>query len=272
MARYSNPATRKGTPFRVLRVQGAGRWERPESQKVIWIPSPNSQNYQDQIMALSSFRMKIHIFKIDVDDGVDPQDRCRRGFGCPKSMSVRVWMPKTNVREGLGPQDRCRGWFEFPKSMAKRAHNFSKAQSQCTRWHLVHWFWLYPEHRILITINLFKRCLIRSWNQYIILIRLILKSIGIHTKSHLKINPYLTRKNQNNNSYLEDKKSNKSMQLWGFKWPFSRCTTTPTLVPVQLTHKLLAPCMSSWTLPAILLYIYIYTSMEPTLNPFSRKR
>ena len=143
MARYSNPATRKGTPFRVLRVQGAGRWERPESQKVIWIPSPNSQNYQDQIMALSSSRMKIHIFKIDVDDGVDPQDRCRWGFGCQKSMSVRVWIPKINVREGLGPQDRCRGWFEFPKSMAKRAHNFSEAQSQCTRWHLVHWFWLY---------------------------------------------------------------------------------------------------------------------------------
>ena len=124
------------------------------------------------------------------------QNRCRWWRWSPRSMSVRVWIPKINVREGLGPQDRCRGWFEFPKSMAKRAHNFSKAQSQCTRWHLVHWFWLYSEHRILITINLFKRCLIRSWNQYIILIRLILKSIGIHTKSHLKINPYLTRKNQ----------------------------------------------------------------------------
>ena len=29
------------------------------------------------IMALSSFRMKFHILKIDVDDGFGPQDRCR---------------------------------------------------------------------------------------------------------------------------------------------------------------------------------------------------
>ena len=29
------------------------------------------------IMALSSFRMKFHILKIDVDDGFGPQHRCR---------------------------------------------------------------------------------------------------------------------------------------------------------------------------------------------------
>ena len=36
------------------------------------------------------------------------QNRCRWWCWSPRSMSVRVWIPKINVREGLGPQDRWR--------------------------------------------------------------------------------------------------------------------------------------------------------------------
>ena len=55
-----------------------------------------------------SMSMMVLIPKIDVGEGLDPQNRCRQAFEFPKSMSERAWAVKINVGDGLNFQNRCR--------------------------------------------------------------------------------------------------------------------------------------------------------------------
>ena len=65
-----------------------------------------------------SMSMMVLIPKIDVGEGLDPQNRCRQAFEFPKSMSGRVWTIKIDVGDGLNFQNRWRRGlliFQTPK-------------------------------------------------------------------------------------------------------------------------------------------------------------